>query len=271
MKRNMFGKLLGLAVVLAGLNWTAASVQAQGWGGLKVQFIYDGPAPAAPALSITKDPEFCGKFGLKDESLVVNPENKGLANVAGYLYVSRTDRVKPAIHPDLEKLAGQVVKVDNKECRFLPHVSVIWTKQMVELGNPDQVGHNMNVATLNPANPPLNQLIPAGRSVMHQFAAEETLPIPVACNIHPWMKGHLVIRDTPYAAVSDKDGNLMIDKMPEGKWKIRFWQEAAGYLQEPTIGGKKQSWRRGEVEVEIKAGQVTDLGVAKISPSAFQK
>ena len=33
----------------------------------------------------TKDPEFCGKHQLVDETIVVNKDNKGLANVVVYL------------------------------------------------------------------------------------------------------------------------------------------------------------------------------------------
>jgi len=259
------------AATLATLGVAHGTARAEGWGALKVQFVIDGKAADAAPLSITKDPEYCGKFGLKDESVVVNPENGGIANVAAFLGVGRTDKVKPTIHPDLAKMADSVAKVDNNECRFAPRIGVIWTKQKVEFGNSDTVVHNMNVATVNAANPQMNQLIPAGKNITHSFKAEEALPIPVSCNIHPWMKGYLVIRDTPYAAVSDKDGNLTIDKLPAGKWKFRVWQESAGYIQEPTVGGKKQSWKRGEVEVEIKDGQTTDLGVAKIAAAAFKK
>lgn len=262
---------LGWLVAAGSVVLCSPAAWAQGWGSLKVTFVYDGDPPKPTPLQITKDQQFCGQFQVVDESKVVNPENKGISNVVGFLYVARTDRVKPQTHPDLDQLKSQKVKLDNDKCRFAPHVAVVWTEQTVELGNSDEVAHNTNIATLNPANPPINQLIPAGRSVDHKFKAAENLPIPVSCNIHPWMKGYLVIRDNPYAAVSDKDGVLTIDKLPAGTWKFRFWQEAIGYVSSIKVNGKPTTWTRGEVQIEIKAGQTTDLGTVSIPPSAFKQ
>jgi plastocyanin len=247
-----------------------ASVQAQGWGSLKGQFVLDGKAPVASPVNITKDQAFCGQFGLLDEALVVNPENGGIANVVTYLYVTRRDRVKPKVHPDLADLKNENAVMDNVQCRFEPHIVVVQAGQPITLGNKDQVGHNMNISTVNPGNPPLNQLIPANRDITHKFNAEESLPIPVVCNIHPWMKGFMVIKETPYAAVTDKDGNFEMEKLPAGKWKFKFWQEKSGFVDNVNVGGKATKWNRGEVEIEIKDGEVVDLGVIKVAPAVFK-
>ncbi|GIW94283.1 MAG: methylamine utilization protein [Pirellulaceae bacterium] len=243
---------------------------AQGWGNLKVRFVYGGQAPMPQPLQITKDQAFCGKFDVVDESRVVDPQTKGLANVVGFLYVSRTDPKKPSIHPSYDELKNKPVKLDNDKCRFSPHVAVVWTEQVLELGNSDEVAHNTNIATLNPANPPINQLIPAQKSIEHRFKQPENLPIPVACNIHPWMKGYVVVRDNPYAAVSNEKGELVIENIPAGEWKFRFWQEAVGYVSKVEVNGKPTTWTRGEVTVRITDGQTTDLGTVVVPASAFK-
>ena len=61
------------AVLLATLP--AGWVRAQQWGDLSATFVYDGEIPKEAPLQITKDVEFCGKFHVIDESLVVNAEN----------------------------------------------------------------------------------------------------------------------------------------------------------------------------------------------------
>jgi plastocyanin len=267
MKKNFPLIVVGLACVAAGLL-SNATAQAQGWGSLHGQFVFDGKAPVPGTIEPTKDPQYCGKFKLIDEEILVNAENGGIANIVTWLYVAPAEARKPAIHPDLQKLTTEKVKVDNKECRFAPHVSIVWTQQTVELANSDTVGHNMNITSFK--NGSLNQLIPGGKSLEHKFGAEETLPIPVACNIHPWMKGYIVIRDNPYAAVTDSDGKFEIRDLPAGKWKFRFWHEKPGYVQEVVRDGKTEPWRRGEVEVEIKDGEVIDLGVIKVKPAALK-
>jgi plastocyanin len=264
MKTNItlrFSLMLGAAFL--GLTSSAAKA-ADGWGTLTGQIVYDGKAPAAEAIQVTKDPEYCGKFGLKSEKLVVNPDNGGVANVGVWLSVAKTDKVKPTIHPDLMKLANEKVKMDNKNCAFTPHMIAVWKDQTVELGNADPVGHNTKIDTLNPANPALNQLIPAGKSMDQKFKAEENLPVKVSCNIHPWMSGWIIVRDTPYAVATDTDGKFTIEKLPVGKWRFRFWQEEIGYLQNVKVDGKDQKWKKGEVEIEIKDGETVDVGVVSI-------
>ena len=67
-----------LAVSLACLS-VSNPAQAQ-WGTLTGTFVMDGKAPAAAPIVITKDEEVCGKHNLVNESLVVNPDNGGIAD-----------------------------------------------------------------------------------------------------------------------------------------------------------------------------------------------
>ena len=88
-------------VTLLFVSAGALPAQAQ-WGTLKGRFVFDGTPPAAKAVTVTKDAAFCGKHDLKDESLVVNEENKGIANVVLTLYLSRGQKA-PTPHPDYAK------------------------------------------------------------------------------------------------------------------------------------------------------------------------
>ena len=101
------------------------------------------------------------------------------------------------------------------------------------------------------------------------FGAAEKLPVMVSCSIHPWMKGWLVIRDTPYMAVTDEQGKFEIQNLPAGKWRFMFWQEAAGYVDDVKIGGKPQKWSRGIVEIDIQPGK-NDLGKIVVAPDLFK-
>ena len=230
----------------------ATAASAQEWGDLTATFVYDGPLPEESPLKVTTDIEFCGKFNLVDESLVVNPENKGIANVFAYLYIGRRDD-PPKVHPSYEASAKDEITVDNDKCRFDPHVAVLRTSQTLLMTNSDEVGHNCKVDTI--INPPINYTIPAGGKLTHTFTDAERLPSRVSCSIHPWMSGWLLIKDNPYMAVSDEDGKLVIKNLPVGTWTIQFWQEKAGYVSDVVQAGTPTEWRRGRLEVTIEPGQ----------------
>ncbi|MBC8352233.1 MAG: methylamine utilization protein [Planctomycetes bacterium] len=249
---------LGLLVVslLSGSFGYAAE-----WGDLKLTFVYDGTAPVATSISVNKDPQYCGPFGLVDEQLVVNKENGGIANVIAYIY-TRTGP-KPAVHPDYAATANAKVVLDNKKCRFEPHVALLRTSQTLVLKNTDAVGHNTNYSTFS--NPPQNILIPSSGQVEKKLTLAERLPAKVACNIHPWMTAWLVVQDTPYAAVSNKNGELVIKNLPVGKWTFQFWQESGGYVASVKQDGKATEWKRGRVEITIEPG-MNDLGEIKYKP-----
>ncbi|MFM9195556.1 MAG: hypothetical protein ACKOWG_07425, partial [Planctomycetia bacterium] len=196
---------IGVAAVTLGLGLSAA--RGDEWGTIKGRFLYGGDAPAAGELKADKDVEVCGKHKLLNEELAVGAD-KGVANVVVFV---RDKGVK--VHPDAaaEAKAAKVV-LDNKDCRFNPHVVVVQTGTPLIIKNSDTVGHNSNVATIK--NPPSNSLIPAGGESSIPFANEEAIPAQVTCNIHPWMKAWVVVRPNPYAAVSAADGSFEIKNVP---------------------------------------------------------
>ena len=183
--------LVAFAAVAFAASLPAA--RAEEWGTLKGRFTFGGAAPAASELKADKDVEVCGKHKLLSEEMVVGAD-KGVANVVVFL---RDKNIK--VHPDLAATKNEKVVLDNKNCRFEPHVAFVQTGQTLVLKNSDTVGHNSNVATIK--NPPSNSLIPAGGETAITFANDEAIPAQVTCNIHPWMKSWLVVRPNPYAAV----------------------------------------------------------------------
>ena len=241
----------------------AAPARGAGWGDLKLRIVADGAGPSAKPISVTKDAEFCGKHGLKSEKFVINPSNKGVANVIVYLY----SRKKVPVHPDFEKSAKAVVTIDNKNCRYEPHVVLVRTGQTLKLGNPDPVAHNSKIDFFS--NAPQNPIIPPGKDVKVSITKEERLPARVSCSIHPWMEAWIVAKPHPYMGVTDKDGNLVIKNVPEGKHTFQFWHESAGYLQSVTLKGKKTTWKRGRADITIKGA--TDLGDVKVSVKDLTK
>jgi len=252
MKEQLTNTFASIAVFLA----LSGIVTAAEWGDLKVRFAYDGPAPKPERVNVTKDGQFCGQFGLLNESLVVNKKNGGVRAVVVFHYHRAST---PPIHPDYEKSATAEVVLDNQKCRFEPRIAIMRTSQTLVLKNSDTVAHNTNYQGFRNAD---NVLIPSGGMAKKKLPEQETRAIPVACNIHPWMKGWILVRDNPYGAVSDKDGHLVIKNLPVGEWTFQFYQEELGYVANLKLNGKPTSWKRGRPKLEIKPG-VNDLGEIK--------
>ncbi len=245
-------------------------------GELKIRFVYGGDEKAysdgddsktAPSFEprkekITADPEFCGKFDIRSEKLLVNPKNKGIKNVVVYVYTGRGGSDLPD-YPN----AGKTHTLANKNCRFEPHVVICQTGDTLKVTNPDAVGHNANLAFFN--NKAQNPTIPASQEKSFLLEESEPAPIPVTCNIHPWMNARIVVLDHPFAAASDEDGNLSIKGLPTGE-KLAFRvNHEAGSIRSVEIDGEEVEWSRSVFEVEIKPG-ANDLGTVVLSAEALK-
>ena len=235
---------------------------AQQWADLTGRFVYDGTPPKPRPLKITKDVNVFGDKMLVDESLVVGPDG-GLANVVIYLTKPR----KVQIHPDLKNEVPKEVVVDNKDGRFVPRVATVWIgAQKLVYKNSDPVSHNCNCQPFN--DTPANPLLPPGQSFEHMLSFSQFVPVPVTCNIHPWMKGYVLPRSNPYMAVSDKEGRFTIKKLPAGvELEFRLWQEKSGYLKDVEVAGRKA--KRGRFKITLKPGK-NDLGEIRVPADLFK-
>lgn len=250
-------RCLSLLVAVA-VATLASSAEAQQWGSLKGQFVYDGAVPTPTKLEPNKDVEVCGKCALFGESLTVDPTSKGIANIVIYC---RTRGVK--VNPEVTAALPETVELDNDCCRFEPHVAVLTLDQTLTILNSDAVGHNAACAPLG--DTPFNPIIPPNGKVTHKFGRAQRVPQPVSCSIHPWMKGWVLPLDHPYFAVTDAEGKFEIKGLPAGEeLEFQVWQEKAGYLE------AKSDWKRGQFEATIPADGL-DLGTIKVAASEFEE
>ncbi len=251
-----------LALVLA-LVTSATGAQAQEWGSLKGKLVVDGAAPAPLKITPTKDVDYCGHDDLFDETVVVG-EGGGLANAFIYLYLKSRDTVD--VHPDYESAASEPVMLYNKGCRFEPHALLVLTGQELQIHNSDPgIGHNTNASLLK--NPAFNEIVSNDSPINKTFEKAEPQPAGVACNVHPWMKAHMLIRDNPYMALTGEDGSFEIKNLPAGEHEFIFWHEGPGNLKNLALGSAGKTNRRGRAKLEIPAGETLDLGEIKVKPA----
>lgn len=239
-----------ITFVLLLATTSIATAQAGKFATIKGQFLYgeDGVAlPNQAKIQPTKDQEVCGKVQLFEEKLVVNKENRGIANIVIWAYKPK----KAALHPSYAKSAKDTIKMDNIGCRFEPNTVAVRVGQTLEVGNLDPVGHNSMISFIK--NKGVNPLIPANQKVQFgpkEIKKAEIVPSKVSCSIHPWMQGYVIVQDHPYMAVTDKDGKFEIKNMPVGKYTLKVWN--GKYIQDVKVDGKKAKWSKGKYVLNLK-------------------
>lgn len=193
---------------------------------------FDGTAPAPRAIPMESDP-ICAQIGTgtMTEDLVVSDGK--LQNVFVYIKEGRAGdkNINSYSFP-----ATQPKQLDQKGCRYVPHVIGVQTKQTLEITNSDATSHNVNVDAR--VNSKFNQGQPNGApAIVKEFQRPETI-IPVKCNQHPWMRAYIGVLSHPFFSVSGQDGRFEIKGVPPGTYTLIAWHEKypQGITQSVTVG-----------------------------------
>jgi hypothetical protein len=180
----------------------------------------DGPAPTRAPLPVYKHPEVCGA-SVPDDRLVVGPGGGlrfAVVTIEGVRNGSRAER--DAVHD-----------LDNRQCRFEPHVQVAEVGQWLEISNSDPILHNadarLGTETL------FNLALPPGRRVRRPLARSGR--IAITCDVrHTWMSAFVVVTDHPYHTVTDAYGAYEIRDVPPGRYTLSVWHEELGTRDAPV-------------------------------------
>lgn len=130
------------------------------------------------------------------------------------------------------------VVLDQKGCMYEPRVLTVMVNQPFEVHNEDQTIHNVH--PMPRENKPWNKSEPVGDPPIQATFTKPELAIPIACNIHPWMRAFLFVFAHPYFDVTPKSGEFALTNLPPGTYTIEAWQERFGFQdQTVTIGPKE--------------------------------
>lgn len=242
---------------------SAVFADGQDTGTLRMQFLYDAVPPEPEKIKVDKDIEFCGRCSLFDESLIVDKQTLGINNVVFAVYNGRGGSRLEAVQRD-----PKTVTLVVENCRFDPHVLCMLAGDTLHIVERDKVGHNPNVFFFrNDAN---FGVVPAGVPRSIKVTNTEPVPVPIECNIHPWMRAYLVVLDHPFVSVSDDQGRIEIEGLPAGKELVfrLFHESARKPLPELEIHGRKVPTDRHLIRLKIEPG-MNDFGTIKIPAAAF--
>jgi plastocyanin len=192
---------------------------------------FAGKAPVRVQIDMGQDPVCALSDANYAEQYVVH--DGGLQNVFIYVKDGLGNKLYPA--------PSEPVVIDQKGCRFIPHVIGVMAGQPVKFTNSDSTMHNVHMTpTIN-----TNQTVdlsepPNGTGEMRTLGTPE-LMIPVRCNNHPWMEAFINVAGNPFYAVSDADGHFTIKGLPPGTYTIVADHEVLGTQTATVTVGTKQT------------------------------
>lgn len=209
---------------LATIDWSSA-------GTIEGTIHYAGTPPKPIRIDMSQDPACAASPANYTEGTVVN--KGGFANV--FVYVQGGLEGKTYAAP------SQPVVMDQKGCRYVPHVIGVMAGQPVEFTNSDPTAHNIHIAPTVPGNPETDfSQAPGPGSDQRAFPKPE-LMIPVRCAMHPWMQGFINVVANPFYAVSDATGHYVIRGVPPGTYTLAADQETMGEKTVTVTVGPKQT------------------------------
>jgi len=147
-------------------------------------------------------------------------KNGGLQNV--YVYIK--DGLGGKIYAPLTT----PVPLDQKGCRYVPHVIAVMVGQPVDFTNSDATMHNVHVMPEVSSNQGMDvSQPPRGGETQRVFLKPETM-VSVRCNNHPWMQAFINVAPNPFFAVTDENGHFTIKGLPPGTYTLAAVHEDLG-------------------------------------------
>ena len=174
---------------------------------------FKGTAPPPKKIQVSKDTAVCGKTAKSDETVVVN--NGDIENAV--VSIDNIEKGKP--------MTPMVIKLDQKDCDYHPHVLAFPAGSTVEVINPDGILHNIH--SYSKVNSPFNFAQPKFKKTL-SVKIEKPEVINVKCDVHNWMNGWLFSAANPYFSVTDAHGSFKLSDVPPGTYTLTVWHEKLG-------------------------------------------
>ncbi len=169
-----------------------------------------------------------GRFLAVSLALVLCASQIYAGDIIGKVKVKRA-RNNANVIVYVEKIAGKVFEspkqhavMDQKNLEFIPHVLPVLVGTTVDFLNSDDVLHNV----FSPDYPGGKfNLGTWAKGIVKSYTFSTPGAATILCNVHPEMEAYIVALQTPYFAVSDKQGKFTIKNVPAGEYTLKVWHE----------------------------------------------
>ncbi len=197
------------------LNYDPAP-DAKTTGTLTGTVLLSGTAPARIPIDMSQDPacSLTGGTNLSEQYVV---DHGKLANV--FVYVKNAPHLQATHVP---------VTMDQKGCRFVPHVVAVAVGGIVRFTNSDPTMHNVHTMAVQSGNKSIDVSQAPNAPVATLTYSQPEQMVPVRCNNHPWMNGFINVSPNTFFAVSGPNGSFTIPGLPQGTYTVAFVHEVLG-------------------------------------------
>ena len=206
----------------------------------------DGALPANQPIRMNADPAcVAANKGQSPTQETFVGEGGSLGNVFVYVQSGLSGSFPTPTTP---------VVLDQKGCRYIPHVFGVQVGQPIEILNSDPTLHNVHATPK--ANTEFNTAQPIqGMKTTHTFTAKEPdVVVPFKCDVHGWMNASVGVLDHPYFAVTKPDGSFSIPNLPPGTYTLAAWHERLGKQEQSVTVAAKESKSDANFTFKAAAG-----------------
>ena len=219
--RFRLGRCLSALIIATGVSLVA--VDGAGAAAIKGKVQYVGPAVEPKKLPVTIDQFVCGKD--KDDEELVLSSQRGVRNAVVSL-------ASPP--PGAQwRFSTAPVFLDQRQCVFIPRVTLVPAGGTMEFLNSDRLLHNIHSA--GRANAVFNRTQPRARTIPIKFAKPEI--VRISCDLHGWMRAWVVVIEHPFYAVTGPEGEFALNNIPPGRYTLNVWHETLGTVtKDVTVG-----------------------------------
>jgi plastocyanin len=180
---------------------------------------FNGKTPPRIPIDMSADPA-CKLSDLPYLTEQILVTDQQLANV--YIYIKSGAPNYTAI-PD-----APAVRLNQRGCRYSPHIIAIQQGGSVTFLNSDATVHNIHTMPNQSGNASLDISEPAGSPPRTQVFPTAEVMLPVRCNNHPWMSAFINVAPNPWFAISGADGRFTITGVPAGTYTLAAVHEKLG-------------------------------------------
>ena len=173
--------------------------------------MYRHPILGALLLAVAVLPLASGRAATSSVSgRVVGPDGKGIAQAV--VFVNDADASGAGPSPG-------TVEMDQVNKTFVPGVLPVPVGTRVRFPNRDQIHHHVySFSRTKTFELPLYMGEDAAPVLFDKVGV-----VKVACNIHDWMSGIILVLPTPYYAVTDAEGRFTLSDVPPGGHTLAAW------------------------------------------------
>ena len=188
-------------------------VPVSGGGNIEGKVVFQGTVPIKKIIP-TKNREVCG--GPREEPQISVGPDKGVQDAV--VYLKDVTKGKAWGKPDKTPV------LDQEKCKFDPPVQVI-RPGSIDILNSDPVLHNTH--GFYGKRTAFNLALPnKGARITREL--ERPGLVRVECDAHGWMLAHIYVADSPYYALTTKNGSFSITDIPPGKYTVVATQYFTG-------------------------------------------